>query len=508
MTFASEAYLVRSLIILAFFAPIAAAQSVADLMPSTSLTGTVADSNGGPLQGVTLTLHLEGGAGEDSGTRRTTNPSILSDEKGKFAFASIDPGRYRLVGEKNGFLRQAYGGKPGSVTGTILNLLAGQPLQDVGIVLLPMGWISGRVLDENGRPVVSMLELFRKGYSEGRPGFILTTSRGNSRPDGSFSILDVPPGQYYLRVRAGSASRGDSEGPVSTFYGGTTDVNQAVALQVSPGSALTGIEIRLATKPFVRARGHVVGVPVRQVMLVPRNGVQASTGALASVAQDGSFEFGGVAPGEYRLMAGTGDRGIGGSQDLNIGVGGEDNAVLRTQFKFGISGRVVFADQSPPPSYTPAGISIRLFSAALNARVSTIVGSDGSFMLEGLTNTKYQVNISAVPTGSYLAEVKMGRQDVLNNGLDLSSSGQDGTVEVILKSSPGGISGTVTAEDGNLQQQAIVTLIPDSQPAPQSLYRRTRTDQNGQFVLQDLPRANTVCTLGTISMRERSSTAS
>ena len=83
-----------------------------------SLSGRMTGISGQPLRKVTLTLrpaHVRPG--------ETVNPYVTtSGAEGKFAFESVDAGRYVLWAEKAGFLRQAYGSKHADFSGTNLTL--------------------------------------------------------------------------------------------------------------------------------------------------------------------------------------------------------------------------------------------------------------------------------------------------------------------------------------------------------------------------------------------------
>jgi hypothetical protein len=122
-----------------------------------------------------------------------------------------------------------------------------------------------------------------------------------------------------------------------------------------------------------------------------------------------------------------------------------------------------------------------------SAARSATVDENGRFVVTGLTAATYQVRLSALPAGSYLAKVQMGGRDVPASGLDLSSGADPDSVNVVLKGSPGQVNGMVQTSDGDAAPGAVVTLIPDNDATGRDdLYRRVRADQAGSFVLTDL----------------------
>ena len=61
---------------------------------SATITGTITDTQGGVLPGVTITVH-----NAESGTMRTA----VSESDGKYRVAGLAPGRYNLTAELPGF---------------------------------------------------------------------------------------------------------------------------------------------------------------------------------------------------------------------------------------------------------------------------------------------------------------------------------------------------------------------------------------------------------------------
>src|SRR5215471_14091721 len=81
----------RLAVVLAFFALGAQAQSF------TSLNGTISDATGGFVPSVAIELKNK----ENQAAR-----SVLSDSQGRYSFAEVVPGHYRLEAKANGFRSQ------------------------------------------------------------------------------------------------------------------------------------------------------------------------------------------------------------------------------------------------------------------------------------------------------------------------------------------------------------------------------------------------------------------
>src|SRR5579883_829922 len=82
------------------------------------------------------------------------SPYVAStDAEGVFHFDHIDPGTYRLSGEKAGFLNGFFGSRKALMIGTNIKVNAGQKLTGLDFALTPEARLTGRVLDEDGDPV-------------------------------------------------------------------------------------------------------------------------------------------------------------------------------------------------------------------------------------------------------------------------------------------------------------------------------------------------------------------
>ena len=124
-----------------------------------SITGTVlrADTRA-PLPHVEISLNgggIVGGdgteavfqSGEDDASDAARKPAVITDEKGHFAIANLKPGTYMLHASKTGMVQ-----KNGSEFGTVVRLQAPDS-QNVTVLMLVSGAITGRVLNEDGEPM-------------------------------------------------------------------------------------------------------------------------------------------------------------------------------------------------------------------------------------------------------------------------------------------------------------------------------------------------------------------
>src|SRR6266849_6318615 len=90
----------------------------------------------------------------------------VTEAGGRFTLKDIEPGRYRLWVERDGYVRQEYGQRSSSRPGSILSLERGQQLRDITLRMLPSAVIAGRVSDEDGEPLPHVsVQALRQTYA-------------------------------------------------------------------------------------------------------------------------------------------------------------------------------------------------------------------------------------------------------------------------------------------------------------------------------------------------------
>ena len=145
-------------------------------------------------------LHLypstkDGGFGTGS---NTTGFVATSQSDGTFRFEGLEPGEYRLSGERAGFVYTQYGSKGAFGAGTALALQPGQHLTNINLALTPQGVISGKVLDDDGDPMGQVsVRLLSRSWMRGKEVYF-PMGQNSTNEQGEFRISNLSPGKYYL----------------------------------------------------------------------------------------------------------------------------------------------------------------------------------------------------------------------------------------------------------------------------------------------------------------------
>ncbi|HEX8072357.1 MAG TPA: carboxypeptidase-like regulatory domain-containing protein [Pyrinomonadaceae bacterium] len=288
--------------------------------------------------------------------RRAT---ATTDADGQFTLRLAERGAYTVSAYAPGYVDAAT--LPREPTTPPVYYHAGET---ASVRLIKGGVITGRVTDARGEPVVAArVRVFAARVIDGRRTFVAAgppVPRALSATDdrGVYRLYGLPPGEYILA--AGGESSGllglpsayDEDAP--TFYPSTTR-DGAVTIALQSGQELTDVDVRYRGEPGHTVSGVVDtgGVPGGtsscQVRLMPVGFNAGDARLLFGDAQ--SFVFGGVADGDYDLIAERydNDPARAAAVALRVRVRGADVTGLRPALVplAALSGRVVL-EVAPP----------------------------------------------------------------------------------------------------------------------------------------------------------------
>jgi carboxypeptidase family protein len=478
------------LVSIALFAPLMHAQTTAPQDASNppemcTLEGRVVGAlKGEPVRKATLILSRE-----PQGQRYSTE----SNSGGLFAMQDIEPGKYRLMVVKSGYAPTQYGARNPRHPGITLSLDPGQRVHDLILRLTPQAVITGRVLDEDGDPLPQIsIQLFQYGYLRGKRrqhslGYAMTNDLGEYR------LFDLPPGRYRLCAYPENEMEGQERSArgrsyVATYYPGTADPSDATFLDLRPGTQLRGIDIPLMKGRTARLRGRVIlpaktaAAPQINVMLVTNDRSRFSSPAAPNLDSEGIFEFRGVAPGGYSLVAEWSQDGKSYSarQAIDVRESDLENLVLELSPVPELDGHV-HVEGRPPQRLADLQIWLEAEGDVYTRWASGPVHKDGSFTINNVVAGQYELRVQGLSEDFYVKSARLGDKDILDSGID-ASRGAAGSLEISISSLGGQIEGIVLNSEEQPVTGAAVVLVPDTSRRRQSrLYKEVTTDQYGRF---------------------------
>ena len=492
-----------TMLLAATIAPPSGAQSAAD--SAAAIEGTVVSvPSGAGIRHAQVQLFAP--------KSKATAYSAESDTSGRFSFAAVEPGEYRMVATKEGYdAPKADCGATDFERSGNLTLARGQKVTGMKLQLLAPAAIEGAVYDASGEPRARAdMNALKVVANDGKRSFA-TMAFAETDDRGHYRLFYLPPGQYYVSIGHDFAMEGrgrgnareddsdaDSKGFLPIFYGDTTDSSAATVIDLKAGEEFSGADITARPVEVLRVQGRIVngitGEPMKQAatmaQLLDAPIEKFPATSFFDVRRgDGGYTEGNLSPGRYVISAFTttpiDHHQWAGSREIeltNVSLNGVD---IRAYPGEDIHGTVEMADGGKLPG------DLRVYlSAEHRSPVRPSVGevkADGSFLVTDATPGTYQVRVVGLPKDYFVKAARMGSVDVLENGLHIGGGGSGGTLSVTLSAAAPGLEGTVTDADGKSACRGDVVLIPQGARKLRSdAYPTAAIDPSGHFAIRGL----------------------
>jgi hypothetical protein len=428
-------------------------------------------------------------------------PPVTTGRDGKFLVPDLDEGTYRVVVTIDGFVRQEYGQRALSGSGTTLTLVRGEVLKDIVVRMTRAGNVSGRINDDKGQPASGvLLQLIKVSYnSEGQRVF---QNAGGARTNdrGEYRIYWITPGRYYLAAGTppgpstgfgrGNVSPNETLSPYAfTYYPGATDLSRAIPVDVLPNSDQP-LDFQVTRQKLYSIRGRIVDAMTNQssgpIALALAYRTMTGEPGVLQFAQvydpaTGLFEIPNVVPGSYVVLGNTGTGTV--RTPVEVVNADIENMTLVVSKGTDIIGRVRIENGRRPNS-----VRVQLRPVAKDGTYSIGFASNGEFGTEelvrigGVLPGEYRVIVAPMPE-HYVKSVTFEQNDALNSTITIpeSRSAPVPSLEIVLSSNVARIEGVVT--DDRLQPvpgvQAV--LVPDRNRERVELFKAVMTDPAGHF---------------------------
>jgi hypothetical protein len=190
-----------------------------------------------------------------------------TDDDGVYRITGLTPGSYVVVartldkwtaeaGGREQIMSYAPSYYPGTsdlTEATRVTVASGRELTNTDFQLVPgrAARVSGRAVDSQGRPLQNVILAHQFPGGPGG-GLVGTAGSGAVKPDGTFTIAGVPPGEYRLQAM------GPQETAIVPIAVNSIDIDDAL-VTTSPGWSLSGV-ITADGKPLTALRRNQVTI--------------------------------------------------------------------------------------------------------------------------------------------------------------------------------------------------------------------------------------------------------
>jgi len=422
-----------------------------------------------------------------------------SNHEGQFIFSNARPGRFYLAGEALGYLEDhlVQDGRGGD--DFVLHPGESRPFR---LVLWPESNVSGRVIDENGKPLTGAdVSAIREDASHGRRFIAQYQYWGgaSSTPtdrNGEFRIGEIAPGRYYIEatIQPGHEQKTSlvQRGYLPAYYPDSTTLAAATPLCIGAGDQ-RNVEFHLVPRPAHTIRGKLEVPSGFKPNFEPVWGLQSEDGEYyGQWAEEkfdhltGNFEMRSVPSGSYNLEIQTGiyDTDLVANKSFVVADADVNYLEFRMERRFSLKAKV----QLPEGFHPSTGYSV-LFNLEPDGttkmdEAGQPITREGEVTFSRLQPGHYKLYLFT-DDPVYIQSARLGDQDVLANGLAIHGPSH-GMLDVILASATADVNGVVSGDGGVPVAGADVKLIAQGDDSPFVL-KSIVADGQGRFALKGVP---------------------
>jgi len=431
------------------------------LLAAGAVEGTVTNSaTGAPIRKAQVALRA---------TQQNTVYQAWTDAAGRFRIENAAPGEYWMWTGAQGYESMSHRATSPAQRVTVKD---GETVRDLAIRLVPLGRITGKVVDEAGDPVAGVsVRAMRNRYVRGMKT-LETRERVTTDERGEFRLFDLDPGVWYLRAvknlpfpkvtgRVHSTVIEEDYVPASTG-----------PIEVAPGAEVQEAGLRLRKVPVYHFRGRVMDA--RTGAGVGGARVHAlDDGWSVQVKEDGSFDIRAMTPGTYRMAAELNRDGqmVSAAQTVVVSDRDVDGVVFRLEPLLTVRGTAREAAEGTRVVLEPV--------AGIGWMTTATVAADGSFTLAGVAPQQYTVQVDAGKPDAYVKSIEWGSQDVSDSGR-IDVAGEGAALALVFGTDGGTVEGRVRSS-APAAAPLFVTLAPEGRYAVRFDLLRTVSADGGVF---------------------------
>lgn len=516
-------------------------RDAAALVPPTGtaqISGVVLGEDDKPVRRVAVFFEGDG----------RTNRTALTDDQGRFAVIDMPAARYVIRAEKGGYPPSNYGAKRPGRPGSGLLVKDGEHVENLIIRMARGAVITGTLFDDRGQPLpgASVTAFAVETLLTGDFNLRAVARSGSAFPEtddrGMFRFYGLPAGEYIVgtsaffhglndavrvptdaeiraafgseqrpraistdpRAIAAAAEKSAQVNYAPVYFGDVSDPTASTRVKVAAGEERAGVDLHLKMQPTASISGKVTG-PDGTVQRVTMNLAtlasvpgQGST-RVSSAQPDGTFNYAGLAPGNYVVVAktGTAPQLI---AEAPVALNGQDVTGLQLALAPAMTatGKLQFVGTSLPPP-DPAKIFVNLLTTTgygYQQVPPAVVASSLDWTMDGVVPGKFRIVATIRDTPKpgapawMLSKVMLGDRDVTDVAIDVVAGQQLPPITVTFTDTASELTGTISTATGQPGTDYFVVVIPADQKFWLWNTRRiksTRPDASGRYTFAGLP---------------------
>jgi hypothetical protein len=422
-----------------------------------------------------------------------------TDTEGRYRFASLPAGTYRVNAEKAGFVL------PATWSRRAWNVAVDQSVT-ADIVMVRGAALEGRVVNDSGDAVAGVVisaSRFVYGSHGARPAAVQQV-RTDGR--GRFRVHTLPAGEYYLDAapdpRQAGAGAPTPTGVARTYYPGTARVSDARHIALAIGEEVLNLDFTITNVPLATVSVNIADSTGQRpanfsVRLQPVGGTPSDVVGFRN-PQTNSSDSRNVPPGDYWVLATshstpTADPEFAATR-LNVAGVDVPNFSVSTSKGAAIVAHLEVEGASAP---LPAGLLLMALETefdlptpqgAPGPAAPVAVNADSTVTIRSLFGPRL-IRLTRLPATWALKSVWLDDAEITDTPFDFKATERSRTLRIVVTPNTASVSGTVDDGRGRRAMAARVVVFSDDERqwiADSRFVKTTEISSPGQFTIAGL----------------------
>jgi hypothetical protein len=398
----------------------------------------------------------------------------------------------------------------------------------VVITLTPTGAIAGRVTDGSRAAPLVWVRALKVEFFDGRRSFgISAWTQTDDR--GEFRLFGLAPGMYYVsailpsnprldganlitpaiptrangNVRSTTAPAAaenldprvfDTLAAPAVYHPGTTDVEQAVAIEVRPGDGVAGLSLALVHIEPRRIRGRVTASDAGALasLRITISPVQSATDAPipSPVISDGTFEISRVPPGRYVLGAwspATNTSRFFGTAVVDVSTADANDVTIAINANVAVTGTLTLDGRAPVAADGALSVQLQSANPGTPGVGAQRVQPDGTFTVPNVYPGRYRFRVLQAGKFPWVKSARWGSDDVATAPIDVTGEPAGRTLVIDIGTKTAAVDVQVLDAQRRPAPGVLVVAVPDAARRGRTAnYKSASADAQGRVRLADL----------------------